>query len=183
MAKSVADYQTAFQNFMEKGARYYACPTGTMLPFAGKTVPAGFLLCNGAAISRTTYARLFSVLGTTWGAGDGSTTFNLPNVNDRCLEGTTNTANVGKYLEAGLPDITGGGLNSEATYTADGVYKGSGCVKATDDGGSNPNRNLPAGSQYAWCWWSIDASWSNIKYGASATVQPIAFQVLMIVKA
>ena len=82
-----------------------------------------------------------------------------------------------------FPDITGGGLNSEATYTADGVYKGSGCVKATNDGGSNPNRNLPAGSQYAWCWWGIDASWSNIKYGASATVQPIAFQVLMIVKA
>ena len=80
------------------------------------------------------------------------------------------------------PDITGGGLNSEATYTNDGVYKGSGCVKATNDGGSNPNRNLPAGSQYAWCWWGIDASWSNIKYGASATVQPIAFQTLMIVK-
>ena len=81
------------------------------------------------------------------------------------------------------PDITGGGLNSEATYTNDGVYKGSGCVKATNDGGSNPDRNLPAGSQYAWCWWGIDASWSNIKYGASATVQPISFQALMIVKA
>ena len=82
-----------------------------------------------------------------------------------------------------FPDITGGGLNSEATFVGDGVYKGTGCVKATNDGGGNPNRNLPAGSQYAWCWWGIDASWSNIKYGASATVQPIAFQALMIVKA
>ena len=85
-----------------------------------------------------------------------------------------------KYL---IPDITGGGLNSEATFVGDDVYKGTGCVKATNDGGSHPDRNLPAGSQYAWCWWGIDASWSNIKYGASATVQPIAFQTLMIVKA
>lgn len=177
MAKSVADYQTAFQNFMEKGARYYACPTGTMLPFAGKTVPAGFLLCNGAEISRTTYARLFSVLGTTWGAGNGSTTFNLPNVNDRCLEGTTNTANVGKYLEAGLPDITGFGMwweNMEdplsqlsgAVYldNAKKTWKGS---ASTD----SDNYRL-----------AFQAKKSNTIYGKSTLVQPKVFYTLIIVK-
>ena len=51
--------------------------------FAGATAPTGWLLCNGAAISRTTYARLFAVIGTTYGAGDGSTTFNLPDFRDR----------------------------------------------------------------------------------------------------
>ena len=54
-------------------------PAGTVLTFAGTTVPTGFLKCNGAAVSRTTYARLFAAIGTTYGAGDGSTTFNLPN--------------------------------------------------------------------------------------------------------
>lgn len=54
-------------------------PTGSVLPFAGSTAPSGFLICDGSAISRTTYANLFNVIGTTYGTGNGSTTFNLPN--------------------------------------------------------------------------------------------------------
>jgi microcystin-dependent protein len=53
-------------------------PPGTYIQYAGTTAPSGFLACNGAAVSRTTYAQLFAVIGTTYGAGDGSTTFNLP---------------------------------------------------------------------------------------------------------
>lgn len=55
-------------------------PTGTLLPFAGAAAPSGFLLANGSAVSRTTFASLFAVIGTTWGPGDGSTTFNVPNL-------------------------------------------------------------------------------------------------------
>lgn len=51
---------------------------GTIKQFAGGTIPAGHLLCDGSAISRVTYARLFAAIGTTWGSGDGSTTFNVP---------------------------------------------------------------------------------------------------------
>jgi hypothetical protein len=54
-------------------------PAGLMFPYAGATAPSGFLLCDGSAVSRTTYASLFAVVGTYYGAGDGSTTFNLPN--------------------------------------------------------------------------------------------------------
>lgn len=54
-------------------------PTGAMIPYAGASAPAGYLLCNGSAVSRTTYAALFAVIGTTYGSGDGSTTFNVPN--------------------------------------------------------------------------------------------------------
>lgn len=61
--------------------------TGTILPFAGSTTPDGFLLCDGQAVSRSTYADLFSVLGTTYGAGDGSTTFNLPDLRGRAAVG------------------------------------------------------------------------------------------------
>jgi microcystin-dependent protein len=58
-------------------------PTGAMLEYGGSSAPTGWLLCNGAAVSRTTYAALFAVLGTVYGAGDGSTTFNVPNKVDR----------------------------------------------------------------------------------------------------
>lgn len=53
-------------------------PVGTILDYAGASAPAGFLMCQGQAVSRTTYAALFNVVGTTFGAGNGSTTFNLP---------------------------------------------------------------------------------------------------------
>ena len=55
-------------------------PTGSLLPYAGAAAPSMFLLCNGQAVSRTTYADLFAVIGTTYGVGDNSTTFNLPNL-------------------------------------------------------------------------------------------------------
>ena len=58
-------------------------PVGTILPFAGSTTPSAFLLCSGTAVSRTTYADLFAVTGTAYGVGDGSTTFNLPNLQGR----------------------------------------------------------------------------------------------------
>ena len=73
-------------------------PAGTMQMFAGNTIPAGWLLCDGSAVSRTDYAKLFSAIGTTWGTGDGSTTFNLPNSIGRFAEGA---ATSGSYKSAG----------------------------------------------------------------------------------
>jgi hypothetical protein len=55
-----------------------ALPPGTLTAFGGSTAPSGWLVCDGSAISRTTYSLLFAVVGTSYGAGDGSTTFNLP---------------------------------------------------------------------------------------------------------
>ena len=62
-------------------------PVGVITAYAGDTAPNGWLLCDGSAVSRTTYADLFSVIGTKCGAGDGSTTFNLPNIKGRSLVG------------------------------------------------------------------------------------------------
>tara|TARA_R110000803_G_scaffold36064_1_gene77676 strand:+ start:100 stop:675 length:576 start_codon:yes stop_codon:yes gene_type:complete len=56
--------------------------TGTILPWTTSSAPSGFLECNGAAVSRSTYSALFGVIGTTYGAGDGSTTFLVPNLAD-----------------------------------------------------------------------------------------------------
>lgn len=62
-------------------------PLGAMIPFPGGTIPENYLLCDGSAVSRTTYALLFNVIGTTYGPGDGSTTFNLPDMRSRTLVG------------------------------------------------------------------------------------------------
>jgi microcystin-dependent protein len=64
-----------------------AAPTGGMVLWPTETPPANWLLCEGQAVSRTTYNALFAVLGTTYGAGDGSTTFNLPNMKGRVVVG------------------------------------------------------------------------------------------------
>lgn len=71
-------------------------PTGSVVGWAlTSSVPTGWLECDGSNVSRTTYAELFSVIGTTYGTGDGSTTFGLPNFNGKHLRGTTNTGLLG----------------------------------------------------------------------------------------
>jgi microcystin-dependent protein len=63
-------------------------PAGSMIDFGGTAAPSGWLLCDGSAVSRATYATLFDAIGTTWGAGDGSTTFNVPNLARRVTVGS-----------------------------------------------------------------------------------------------
>lgn len=65
------------------GAAVLVMPTGVVLPFAGNSSPAGWLACDGAAVSRTTYASLFAAISTSFGVGDGITTFNLPDLRGR----------------------------------------------------------------------------------------------------
>lgn len=66
-------------------------PIGSVLPYAGTIIPANWLLCNGSEISRTDYSQLFNVIGTKYGTGDGSTTFNLPNLKGRVPVGQDST--------------------------------------------------------------------------------------------
>lgn len=61
----------------------YLVPTGAILPYGGATAPSNFLLCDGSEVSRSTYSALFAILSTNYGAGNGSTTFNLPNLKGR----------------------------------------------------------------------------------------------------
>jgi len=67
-------------------------PSGIIAPFAGTTAPSGWLACDGSAVSRTTYATLFAAIGTTWGAGNGTTTFNVPDLRGMFLRGTGTNA-------------------------------------------------------------------------------------------
>jgi microcystin-dependent protein len=89
-------------------------PKGTVFPFAGATAPAGYLICDGTTVSRTAYAGLFSVIGTSYGSGDGSTTFNLPDYRWMFLRG------LGSNIS-----VTGSGTASsnQATFTSHGFNR------------------------------------------------------------
>ena len=148
-------------------------PAGTMQMFAGNTIPAGWLLCDGSAVSRTDYAKLFSAIGTTWGAGDGSTTFNLPNSIGRFAEGA---ATSGSYHEAGLPNITGNFHSrsySDAATHSNGAFR---CEIYTT------NQQIMPGSGEGSSQYTFDASRSSTIYGNSTTVQPPALTMLPIIK-
>ena len=86
-------------------------PVGSVMEYFGPTAPIGWLVANGAAVSRTVYAALFALLGTTHGAGDGSTTFNLPNRVDRFGVGAGWTYPLGSYGGTG-PTTSSAGSHS-----------------------------------------------------------------------
>jgi microcystin-dependent protein len=91
-----------------------ALPVGSVIDFAGPAanIPSGYAECNGAAVSRTTFASLFTAIGTTWGVGDGSTTFNLPDLSSRMTIGRDNGTNrvtlAGSGVDATVPGKVGG---------------------------------------------------------------------------
>ena len=68
---------------------------GVIQMYAGSSAPNGWLICNGQAVSRTTYAALYAVIGTTYGAGDGSTTFNVPNLVNKTVRGASTVGSTG----------------------------------------------------------------------------------------
>ena len=131
--------------------------SGVIKAWAGVVAPSGYLLCQGQAVSRTTYASLFNVCGTNYGAGDGSTTFNIPNLQGRVpvglLTGDPNFGTIGKVggesshtlIVSEIPSHThtigaiistapgGSGLND--LFTGSGVSTGS-------TGGDAPHNNI-----------------------------------------
>ena len=88
-------------------------PVGTILMWAGSSssIPSGFLLCDGSAISRTFYSALFTAIGTTNGAGDGSSTFNIPNLVDKFVLGASSSTGDTTYPGVS-PTATGGSADA-----------------------------------------------------------------------
>lgn len=163
------------------GAGGDGVPLGAIIAYsANGAVPSGYLLCDGAAVSRTMYPDLFSVIGTTYGAGDGSTTFNVPDYNtaERFAQGSTVA---GTVKQAGLPNVTGrahllnaSGAGIYLPETGNNAFWGVFDYYAFE-GEPNPGARR---SEYL----NIDASRSNSIYGASNTVQPPALTCRYIIK-
>ena len=112
--------QAATKGYVDLGS-----PAGIIAPFAGTSAPSGWLSCDGSAVSRTTYATLFAAIGTTWGAGNGTTTFNVPDLRGMFLRGTGTNA-TGSSSGAVGPSV--------GTYAADTYLNHSHTATSTDSG-------------------------------------------------
>lgn len=136
-------YWTRFALITDINPLYNLVPTGVILPYGGVTAPSGFLICDGSAVSRTAYANLFAVIGTRYGAGNGSTTFNVPKLNDGSFVRGVASGSVGTKYSASLPPLTASSAGAH-THTrgtmeitgraqfdgsANGGYSASGALK------------------------------------------------------
>lgn len=153
-------------------------PIGSVIFYLGTTIPDGYLLCNGASLSRTEYPELFEVLGTKCGAVD-SAHFTLPDTHHRFLEGTTSVSEVGQYIAAGLPNSLGT-LPWISATTTDSTNVGQGNIHwGKGDSTKGSIRKEPTGTMYDP---RIDLSWSNSLFGSSETVQPAGLYVQMLIR-
>lgn len=147
-------------------------PVGSIVPYAANTPPAGWLVCDGAAVNRADYTELFAVINTKYGSGDGSNTFNLPNFINKTFWGGSSS---GTVKAAGLPNISG--------TLSD--YRGGSNEKTGAFSPSAATAEMYAGATQ-WSGYiirpSFNASKSNAIYGKSSTVQPPALQTLIIIK-
>jgi microcystin-dependent protein len=118
----------------------FAVPTGAVMDFAMATAPTGWLACDGQAVSRTTYAALFAAVGTTWGVGDGSTTFNVPPLqnyfrrhrNVAGLAGAVGTLqNPSNLTHTHAVTGTTGTESANHTHTQQGAFLSGGATAAT----------------------------------------------------
>lgn len=156
-------------------------PVGSVIAFAGNSSPAGWLLCDGSAVSRETYADLFTVIGTTYGSGNGSTTFNLPDLADKFIQGN---ATSGTVKAAGLPNIKGGFSirgNASLATVSNATGLGSAIDVVSSTALTNSNAGGGSGANYARNV-KLDASASDSIYGNSTTVQPPALTMRYIIK-
>jgi hypothetical protein len=138
-----------------------------MVAYFGRSSPPSdrWLVCDGSAVSRAQYPELFAAIGTRYGVGNGSTTFNLPAAMERVAWGSRSAGTI----EAGLPEIWGAikqwkFVGAEGAFHYDGESWGG---SQTHDGGGDPTFRV-----------NFNASRSNGIYGRSSTVQPPAIRLL-----
>lgn len=111
-------------------------PAGMIMPFAGpvENIPAGWLLCDGSAVSRSDYANLYDAIGVCWGTGDGNTTFNLPDLRGMFLRGVSGES--GNDPDAGnrvvLTDNGGNTGNNVGSYQGDAIRNITGSFNGVD---------------------------------------------------
>lgn len=142
-------------------------PTGLIAYFMTTEAPSAYwLICDGRAVSRTAYAKLFAKIGTKCGPGNGSTTFNLPDMRNRVPWGATTS--IGSQIAPGLPNIV---ATFNAPESSNMVATGAAYLHSKGYRGT---------AKSDWDNWlfGFDASRCNPIYGRSSTVQPPAFTLL-----
>ena len=151
------------------------CAIGDIIPHFGTTPPAGTLVCDGSEVSREVYHELYEEIGSLVGQGDGSTTFNLPDLRGRWMMGADAERAAGEEVAEGLPGITGS-LSATNILTADiGDVERAGALSAATGEIGGTRNNTQA---YQITAISFNASLSNAIYGASQHVTPASVAVL-----
>lgn len=178
-AELVSQFLRALQIFIQRGG---ACPVGSIIPYLGGDVPYGWLLANGASVLRSQYNKLFALIGTKFGAVDEAH-FNLPNLHHRFIEGTTSLSEVGSYVEAGLPNITGylnaanlGNLPIEFVEPATGALR----VGRYSTGKAVPD--IDQSIQKIVNDFSFNATLSSAIYGGATTVQTASLRAYTLIR-
>jgi len=99
-------------------------PVGAVLPFAGTTAPTNFLVCDGSAVSRTDYANLFALIGESFGQGDNSTTFNIPDLRGRFVRGVDGSAGRDPDKASRTSSATGGNTGNNVGSVQGDAFEG-----------------------------------------------------------
>jgi len=145
---NINGYLTAERVYQDISSPYWLLPPGVITPYGGASAPDGYLLCNGSAVSRTTYSELFNVIGTSYGDTENITTFQLPNLIDRVPKYTTSSpgtqggADTQAISISNMPahdhgGVTGTDGNHTHTFTGLSGAIGSGTVGNPDSTGSS----------------------------------------------
>jgi microcystin-dependent protein len=132
--------------------------TGTIIPWPTSSVPSGYLDCNGAAVSRSTYSDLFAIIGTTYGSGDGSTTFNVPNIKDKCCRG--GSGNLGVNAGANSQQASIAAANTSLSQNTIPSHSHNGPPGGGSDG-------IGFGSNYTTMRYQGNYTWSNQGSGSA----------------
>ena len=150
-------------------------PAGVILPFAGDIAPNGFLICNGSSVSREQYPNLFNVIDTKYGS-ENKAFFNLPNLNDRFIQGASDKNKVGSYLSPSLPNIKGK-ISSFMHYNSN-----SQLFQISRGIGDNKGNEVPGGYPHDTAF-TFDANKYNGIYKDNCnTVQPNSLCLNYIIK-
>lgn len=145
-------------------------PIGSIQIFSGEHIPNGYLECNGQALSKTNYSRLYSVIGDTYGSTE--TTFNIPDLRDKFVQGARE--NVGTEKAAGLPNLIGQvGVCGQAPYSDGKLF-----ITIPGQKAMSGNSYLAQDSRF-----EFNANKYNSIYGNSDTVQPPSICMYYIIKA
>lgn len=167
LSADVEESFTTVQTMINALSNYITNQIGRIFFFPATEPPDHTMVCNGAAISRTVYSNLFAVIGTTFGSGDGSTTFNLPDLRGLFIRGTGgNAGTLGVTQSEGLPEVAGTLTLARASYRID---EATGAFVGTTLSGSSMTHGEEGAGDVA-----IDfkASSSNSIYGSSDHVTP-----------
>lgn len=152
-------------------AIFNSVPAGAVIDFAGASAPSGWLLCYGQAVSRTTFAALFTAIGTTYGTGDGSTTFNVPDARGRVIAGQDDMGGTSADrltgLSGGIDGDTLGAVGGSQSHTLSTTEIPAHSHGVTDPGHAHQQRrddNLGGGGGG-----TPDANYGNLEYGLTSS--------------